>query len=83
MAEPPKYSGRNIIKFRILPGGSEQYYYDTELKEKEYFQSQKISEKQSLGKCCKVKKKLKEISRNSIKVTQGKGLVKIQYFVIL
>lgn len=57
MAEPPKYSGRNIIKFRILPGGSEQYYYDTELKEKEYFQSQEISEKQCLGKCCKVKKK--------------------------
>ena len=43
MAKPPNYSGHNIIKFGILPGGSEKYYYDTELKEKECFQSQEMS----------------------------------------
>lgn len=50
MADPPNYSGHNIIKFSILPGGFKKYYYDTELKEEElFFKSQKISEKQSLG----------------------------------
>ena len=43
MAKPPNYSGHNIIKFGILTGGSEKYYYDTELKEKECFQSQEMS----------------------------------------
>ena len=37
VADPPNYSGHNIIKLRILPGGSEKYYYDTKLKEKEFF----------------------------------------------
>lgn len=57
VADPPNYSGHNVIKFSILSGGSKKYYYDTKLKEKEFFQSQEISEKQSLGKCCRVKKK--------------------------
>lgn len=74
MADPPNYSGHNIIKFSILPGGPKKYYYDTKLKEKEFFKSQEISEKQSLGKCCKVRKKIsKSCSR--------KKLFKIQYFV--
>lgn len=75
MADPPNYSGHNIIKFSILPGGPKKYYYDTKLKEKEFFKSQEISEKQSLGKCCKVRKK------KSVKVAQEKRLFKIQYFV--
>lgn len=43
MAKPPNYSSCNIIKFGILPGGSEKCYYDTGLKEKEFFQSQEMS----------------------------------------
>lgn len=70
VADPPNYSGHNIIKFSILPGGSKKYYYDTKLKEKEFFKSQEISEKQSLGKWSKLKKR--KIRRNSIKVIQGK-----------
>lgn len=57
MADPPNYSGHNIIKVSILPGGPKKYYYDTKLKEREFFKSQEISEKQSLGKCCNVRKK--------------------------
>lgn len=57
VADPPNYSGHNIIKFSILPGGSKKYYYDTKLKDKEFFKSQEISEKQSLGKWSKLEKK--------------------------
>lgn len=79
MADPPNYSGHNIIKFSILPGGPKKYYYDTKLKEKEFFKSQEISEKQSLGKCCKVRKK------NQSKLLKKKGCLKynILFSVIL
>lgn len=45
MADPPNYSGHNIIKFSVLPGGFKKYYYDTELKEEKFLKSQEISEK--------------------------------------
>lgn len=78
MADPPNYSGHNIIKFSILPGGPKKYYYDTKLKEKEFFKSQEISEKQSLGKCCKVRG-----GKKSVKVAQEKRLFKITIFCFL
>lgn len=77
MADPPNYSGHNIIKFSILPGGPRQYYYDTKLKEKEFFKSQEISEKQSLGKCCKVRRRKK-----SVNVAQEKKKSCLKYNIL-
>lgn len=37
VADPPNYSGHNIIKFSILPGGFKKYDYDTKLTEEEFF----------------------------------------------
>lgn len=77
VADPPNYSGHNIIKFSILPGGPRQYYYDTKLKEKEFFKSQEISEKQSLGKCCKVRRRKK-----SVNVAQEKKKSCLKYNIL-